>query len=67
MKREYLYDFHLFTQLTLLRDSALNELEYDYQFAELINLYEEFEQYDINSRIGVYESINNFLNTKYND
>lgn len=67
MKREYLYNFHLFTQLTLLRDSALNELEHDYQFAELINLFDEFEQQDHDSNISLYESINNFLNTKYND
>lgn len=67
MKRKYLYDFHLFTQLTLLHDSALNELEYNYQFAELINLYEQFEQQDHDSSISLYESINNFLNTKYND
>jgi len=60
------YNFHLFTQLALLRDNVLNELEYDYQYAELVNMYEDFERYDINSNVGLYESIENYLNERYN-
>jgi len=63
--REQQYNFHLFTQLALLRDSVLNELEYDYQFTELVSMFEEFEEQDTNDNIGLYESIEIFLNSKY--
>ncbi len=59
------YNFHLFTQLALLKISYLNELEYDYQFAELVSMFEEFEQYDKDNNTDLYESIETFLNNKY--
>ena len=64
--REQQYNFHLFTQLTLLKDSSLNELEYDYQYAELVNMYDEFMTYDNDDNIGLYESIEKYLKLKYN-
>lgn len=66
---KYSYNFHLFTQLALLKDSSLNELEYDFQYAELINMFEDFERYDLkvtNNTIDLYESIENYLNERYN-
>jgi hypothetical protein len=60
------YEQYLFSQLLALYDFDFAELPYDYQFADALVMYKDFEQSPFNvDNIGLYECIINYLQNKY--
>jgi hypothetical protein len=60
------YEQYLFSQLLALYDINFAGEPYDYQFADVLVMYAEFEQSPFNiDNIGLYECIINYLQNKY--
>jgi hypothetical protein len=60
------YEQYLFAQLLALYDFDFAELPYDYQFADALVMYSEFEQSPFNvGDLPLYECIINYLRNKY--
>ncbi len=62
---KYDYDFFLFTQLCMLNNPLLAELEYDLMFGRIITDYEKFLLSDSNDdNKGLYECIIHYFINK---
>jgi hypothetical protein len=60
------YENYLFSQLLALFDFDFAEQPYDYQFADALVMYSEFEQSPFNvGDLPLYECIVNYLRNKY--
>jgi hypothetical protein len=60
------YNEYLFSQLLALFDFDYAEMPYDYQYAEALSRYEEFNKSEFNTdKFGLYECIVNYLKNKY--
>jgi len=60
------YEEYLFAQLLALYDINFAGQPYDYQFADALVMYKDFEQSPFNvDNIGLYECIINYLQNKY--